>query len=137
MRDDEPLLRWQWRGYARNHQHPRNLLLHIVAVPMFMAGTVLGLYGLLRLNLPAIALGLVCMGMSMALQGRGHRLEAHAPEPFAGPADIAGRILAEQWITFPRYVLSGQWWRALTGRSATPASAPASVRSGDVTGQGG
>ncbi|UDM51790.1 terminase [Cupriavidus sp. MP-37] len=131
MRDDEPLLRWQWRGYARNHQHPRNLLLHIVAVPMFMAGTVLGLYGLLRLNLPAIALGLVCMGMSMALQGRGHRLEAHAPEPFAGPADIAGRILAEQWITFPRYVLSGQWWRALVGRD------PAPVRSGDATGQGG
>ncbi|MBB2916688.1 terminase [Cupriavidus alkaliphilus] len=135
MRDDEPLLRWQWRGYARNHQDPRNLLLHIVAVPMFMAGTVLGLYGLLRLNLPAIALGLVCMGMSMALQGRGHRLEAHAPEPFAGPADIAGRILAEQWITFPRYVLSGQWWRALAGRGAAPAPAPA--RSGDATGQGG
>ncbi|SPA50021.1 terminase [Cupriavidus taiwanensis] len=131
MRDDEPLLRWQWRGYARNHQHPRNLLLHIVAVPMFMAGTVLGLYGLLRLNLPAIALGLVCMGMSMALQGRGHRLEAHAPEPFAGPADIAGRILAEQWITFPRYVLSGQWWRALAGRSPAPA------RPGDATGKGG
>lgn len=131
MRDDEPLLRWQWRGYARNHQHPRNLLLHIVAVPMFMAGTVLGAYGLLRLNLPAIALGLVCMGMSMALQGRGHRLEAHAPEPFAGPADIAGRILAEQWITFPRYVLSGQWWRALAGRGTAP------VRSGDATGQGG
>ncbi|RWA51501.1 terminase [Cupriavidus sp. UYMSc13B] len=118
MRDDESLLRWQWRGYARNHQHPRNLLLHIVAVPMFMAGTVLGLYGLLRLSLPAVALGLVCMGMSMALQGRGHRLEAHAPEPFAGPADIAGRILAEQWVTFPRYVLSGQWWRALAGRRA-------------------
>ncbi|SPA37144.1 conserved hypothetical protein [Cupriavidus taiwanensis] len=131
MRDEEPLLRWQWRGYARNHQHPRNLLLHIVAVPMFMAGTVLGLYGLLRLNLPALALGLVCMGMSMALQGRGHRLEAHAPEPFAGPADIAGRILAEQWITFPRYVVSGQWWRALAGRGAVPA------RSGDATGQGG
>ncbi|SOY43186.1 conserved hypothetical protein [Cupriavidus taiwanensis] len=133
MRDHEPLLHGQWRGYARNHQDPRNLLLHIVAVPMFMAGTVLGLYGLLRLNVPAIALGLVCMGMSMALQGRGHRLEAHAPEPFAGPADIAGRILAEQWITFPRYVLSGQWWRALSGRSMAPAPA----RSGDATGQGG
>jgi phage terminase small subunit len=131
MRDDEPLLRWQWRGYARNHQHPRNLLLHIVAVPMFMAGTVLGLYGLMRLNLPAVALGLVCIGMSMALQGRGHRLEAHAPEPFAGPADIAGRILAEQWITFPRYVLSGQWWRALSCRDA------ATARSTDATGPGG
>ncbi len=115
---DEPLLSRQWRGYARNHRHPRNLLLHIVAVPMFMAGTVLLAYGLLALSLPALALGIVCMGMSMALQGRGHRLEAEAPEPFAGPADIARRILAEQWITFPRYVLSGQWWAALTRRGA-------------------
>ena len=115
---DEPLLSWQWRGYARNHQHPRNLLLHIVAVPMFMAGTVLLAYGLLNLSLPALALGLLCMGMSMALQGRGHRLEAEPPEPFAGPGDIARRILAEQWITFPRYVLSGQWWAALTRRGA-------------------
>jgi len=115
---DEPLLRWQWRGYGRNHQDPRNLLLHIAAVPMFMAGTLLLVCGVVRLSLPALALGLVCMGMSLALQGRGHRLESVAPEPFAGPADIAYRILAEQWITFPRFVLSGQWWDALTRRSA-------------------
>lgn len=114
----EGLLRWQWRGYARNHNHPRSLLLHMVAVPMFMAGSVLFLYGALALSVPAVALGVLCMALSMMLQGRAHRLEAVRPEPFAGPLDIALRILAEQWITFPRFVLSGQWWAALHGRVA-------------------
>ncbi|MGO4328719.1 terminase [Cupriavidus sp. 2TAF22] len=112
------LLAWQWRGYARNHTDPRSLLLHIVAVPIFMAGNVLLVYGVLTLSVPAVGLGVLCMGVSMMLQGRGHRLEAERPEPFAGPLDIAGRILAEQWITFPRFVLSGQWWAALHGRPA-------------------
>lgn len=120
---NEPLLPWQWRGYARNHQDPRNLLLHIVAVPIFMAGTLLVVSGVLRLSLPAVALGVVCAVLSMLLQGRGHRLEAERPEPFDGPADIAGRILAEQWITFPRYVLSGQWWRALRQNAGKRAAA--------------
>lgn len=110
------LLRWQWQGYARNHNHPRSLLLHIVAVPMFMAGNVLLVYGVFSLSAPAIGLGMICMGLSMMLQGRGHRLEAVRPEPFDGPLDVVRRILAEQWITFPRYVLSGRWWAALHGR---------------------
>ncbi|MCY0855506.1 terminase [Cupriavidus sp. D39] len=110
------LLRWQWQGYARNHNHPLSLLLHIVAVPMFMAGNVLLVYGVLSLSAQAIGLGMICMGLSMMLQGRGHRLEAVRPEPFDGPLDIVRRILAEQWITFPRYVLSGRWWAALHGR---------------------
>ena len=29
------LLKWQWQGYARYHQNRANLLLHIVAVPLF------------------------------------------------------------------------------------------------------
>ena len=114
------LLSWQWRGYARNHNHPRSLLLHIIAVPMFMAGNVLLVYGVLSLSVPAVGLGVLCMALSLMLQGRGHRLEAVRPEPFAGPLDVAQRILAEQWITFPRYVLSGQWWAALHGHGANP-----------------
>ena len=76
----EGLLSWQWRGYARNHNHPRSLLLHIVAVPMFMAGNVLLVYGVLLLSVPAVGLGVLCMALSMMLQGRGHRLEAVRPE---------------------------------------------------------
>jgi phage terminase small subunit len=45
------------------------------------------------------------------LQGRGHKLEAAQPEPFSDRKDAIGRLLVEQFITFPRFVLSGRWWR--------------------------
>jgi len=118
MMRDTSLLRRQWSGYGRNHQDPRNLLLHILAVPLFMAGTLLLIAGIWRASLALGGLGLAGAVVSMALQGRGHRLERHAPEPFAGPGDAVARILAEQWISFPRYVLSGRWWRALRRRGA-------------------
>ena len=34
------LLRWQWGGYAKYHQSRANLLIHIVAVPLFLIGTI-------------------------------------------------------------------------------------------------
>ena len=46
----------------------------------------------------------------MAMQGRGHRRER--PAPFAGALDMILRIFAEQLITFPRFVLSGEFARA-------------------------
>jgi hypothetical protein len=48
----------------------------------------------------------------MAVQGRGHRLEKNAPVPFRGPLDVLARIFVEQWVTFPRFVLSGGFARA-------------------------
>jgi len=35
------LLTRQWHGYAIHHRHRTNLLLHIVAVPLFMAASAL------------------------------------------------------------------------------------------------
>ena len=35
------------------------------------------------------------------------------PEPFAGPGQALARLFFEQWLTFPRFVLSGGWRRAL------------------------
>jgi hypothetical protein len=32
--------------------------------------------------------------------------------PFEGPLDVLSRIVLEQWITFPRFVLSGSFARA-------------------------
>jgi len=34
------LLQWQWEGYAKYHQWRINLLIHIVAVPLFLIGTI-------------------------------------------------------------------------------------------------
>jgi hypothetical protein len=107
------LLRWQWEGYERYHRSRANLLLHIVAVPLFLSGN-LGLVGsLVRLE-PISAVGsLACMVVSVVLQGRGHGREAEPPVPFRGPLDAVGRIFLEQWINFPRFVLTGGWTRAL------------------------
>ena len=53
------------------------------------------------------------MALSMALQGRGHQREPVPPVPFSGAGNAIARIFLEQWITFPRFVLTGGWWRAL------------------------
>jgi len=54
--------------------------------------------------------------VALLLQGIGHKREAMPPQAFDGPLDFAKRILAEQFITFPRFVLSGGWMRNVTRR---------------------
>jgi len=109
------LLAWQWQGYSRYHQSRTNLLMHIVLVPLFVAGNVALLVGLIRLDWIEAVVGAACMGVSIALQGRGHAGEVVPPEPFSGAGNAFGRIFLEQWITFPRFVLTGGWRRALRG----------------------
>jgi hypothetical protein len=50
--------------------------------------------------------------VAFVLQAVGHKREANAPEPFRSPLDVLARILVEQFITFPRFVLSGGFARA-------------------------
>lgn len=110
------LLAWQWQGYAANHRNSTNLALHIIAVPLFVLAAVILVSGLFQLSLSSIALGVIGIVASLAIQGRGHKLEEQAPEPFTDRQDAIGRLLAEQFITFPRFVLSGAWWRAWKNR---------------------
>lgn len=109
----ERLLEWQWSDYAAKHRSRANLVIHILAVPLFQAGTVLLVYGAVALSGAAAGLAVLCMAASLVLEGRGHRLEPETPAPFAGAGDFVARYVAEQWITFPRFVLSGAWYRAL------------------------
>jgi hypothetical protein len=106
------LLHWQWEGYPRVHRSRTNLLIHIVVVPLFMLGNIGLVVALLSRSMPLGAVSLVTMFVSMALQGRGHKQEQVPPEPFTGPANAVSRIFLEQWVTFPRFVLSGKWFRA-------------------------
>jgi hypothetical protein len=99
--------------YTRVHHHRANLLLHILTVPLFMAGTV-------ALALAwhwhwLAAAGPAAILAAMAAQGRGHAHEAERPAPFAGPLDVVRRIFVEQWVTFPRFVASGSFARAWRG----------------------
>jgi hypothetical protein len=111
------LLAWQFRIYANGHRDRRSLAVHAVTVPLFVAGfCALGLAPfigprLLFFALPAVVLPLV-------LQGRGHHLESTGPEPFRGPGDFVARIFVEQWVTFPRFVLSGGFSRAWRANGA-------------------
>jgi hypothetical protein len=107
------LLQWQWDGYSRYHQSRANLLLHIVVVPLFLLGNIALVTGLIMLSWAVALGGLAAMAVSVVLQGRGHSVEANPPEPFTGPANAVSRIFMEQWVTFPRFVLSGAWRRAL------------------------
>jgi len=107
------LLAWQWEGYAQYHRSRANLLLHIVLVPLFLAGNLALIVGAIRLSWMEALSGLALMGFSMGLQGRGHRGEAVPPVPFSDTRNAFARIFLEQWITFPRFVLTGGWRDAL------------------------
>ncbi len=113
------LLAWQWKGYPTYHGSRRNLVIHLVTQPIFVAGFFGVLTAPLAGSLVAIVLrvlgGVAAMAVAMIAQGRGHALELSPPVPFSGPADAIGRILLEQLVTFPRFVLTGglaKAWRA-------------------------
>ena len=106
------LLAWQWSDYAAKHKDRENLLIHLVAVPLFQAGTVILVVGVGILSALGISIAVACLAAALVIEGRGHAREAETPAPFDGPLDFASRFVAEQWITFPRFVLSGAWRRS-------------------------
>jgi hypothetical protein len=120
------LLSWQWATYPSAHTTRINLLIHIVAVPVFQIGTI-ALIGALAMGPLYAVFGLALMAGAMAAQGRGHGLEPQAPARFRGPGDVFARIMAEQWIAFPRFVLSGGFaraWRAAPSGGSTNREGP-------------
>jgi phage terminase small subunit len=113
----ERLLAWQWSDYTAKHRDRGNLLLHAVAVPLFWLGTLLLVAALFTRGGAAAVIAVAALGVSVLLQGRGHRREREAPTPFDGAGDFASRIVVEQWVTFPRFVLSGGWLRNFRAHS--------------------
>ncbi|MGG2397069.1 Mpo1-like protein [Pseudomonas sp. SH1-B] len=106
------LLAWQWRHYAEQHRHPTNLLLHLIAVPLFLLSLALLLIGLWRMGFVPLALSAIGLYAALALQAHGHRLEQQPAEPFTDSKDACKRLLLEQFVTFPRFLISGGWWHA-------------------------
>lgn len=111
------LLAWQFRDYAERHQDKLNLWLHLYAVPAFIAGLLGAVVNLLALSLVGVVVSLGFALAAFGVQALGHRRERLAPQPFDGPLDFVRRILAEQFVTFPRFVLSGGWMRNVTRRA--------------------
>ena len=107
------LLRWQWEGYPRYHRSRANLVLHVVVVPLFLVANVILVVALVDGAWLTAVVALTSMLVAVALQGSGHRKEPTPPEPFTSPFNALSRILLEQWVTFPRFVLSGGWLHAI------------------------
>jgi phage terminase small subunit len=107
------LVKRQWLDYARTHRSRRNLLVHLAAVPAFVAANTALVAALLLGKWIVVVLSLAVMAASLAWQGRCHRGEPEQPEPFSGSREAVVRILVEQWVTFPRFAFSGRWKRAL------------------------
>jgi hypothetical protein len=100
-----------WADYHRVHATRANLLLHLVAVPLFAAAFVLSIIHVFRGDYLAAGLSLAVAILAMALQGRGHKLETEVPRPFSSPLDFIRRWFTEQFLVFPLFFMSGRWWR--------------------------
>ncbi len=106
------LMKWQWAGYAQYHQSRKNLLIHIVFVPTFIIAFVGLLLAVVRLDFAQMLVALLITLGSFALQGLGHNKEANPSQPFSSIHNAVLRILCEQFYSFPKFVFSGQWYRA-------------------------
>lgn len=112
------LLQWQWDGYSQYHQSRTNLLLHIVVVPLFLIGSVGFIVALFQASWLGTVVALGAVVVSVVAQGRGHAIESVPSVPFTSKFNAVQRVLLEQWVTFPRFVISGRWARALRNASA-------------------
>jgi hypothetical protein len=108
------LLAWQWSLYRDGHRDRRNLAMHAATNPLFLAGTCALILSPI-LGAGAAIAGAAAMLVTVAAQGRGHAGEAARPVAFRGPGDFVARFFAEQWVTFPRFVLSGGFAAAWRG----------------------
>jgi Protein of unknown function (DUF962) len=110
------VLNEQWRDYADRHRNKVNLLIHIATVPLVWIAA-LQLFGGLMLMLIGVG-GLkmwiyaaILIALALFAQAQGNGMEAVKPRPVSDPKAFALNALAEQFVTFPRFVLSGDWLR--------------------------
>jgi hypothetical protein len=103
------LLSWAWRETPPVHRNATNLIIHIVAVPLFVLGHVLLVAGLVA-NPWLLAGAVPSIVLSLAAQKYGHSLEHNQVPAFTGAGDFIRRLYAEQFCNFWRFLISGQWY---------------------------
>ena len=103
------LLSWAWRETPPVHRNAANLIIHIVAVPLFVLGHVLLVAGLI-INLWLLAGAALSIVVSLAAQRYGHSLEHNQVHAFTGAGDFLRRLYAAQFCNFWRFLFSGQWY---------------------------
>ena len=102
------IARSQWNDYETFHQDRVSIWLHLFSVPLFW-------FGLLAIaSTPwheswfIALLGVAIWPIVFAVQGKGHKREVNPAKPFTSFGNAMARLVVEQLVTFPRYVLSGQ-----------------------------
>lgn len=100
-----------WLRYVAQHRHPANLLLHLIAVPLFLVSVALLVLGLWQQGFVPLALAIIGIVASLILQAHGHRLEANGQESQRSRQHRNRHLLREQFVTFPCFLLGGAWWR--------------------------
>lgn len=95
---------WQYATYSEFHGSKLNVALHVLTVPVFWAGIGILISSAVLLSWQRALLGLGLLLVPLVVQGIGHKQEAKAPIPFAGPDDFVSRFCVEQLITFPRWI---------------------------------
>ncbi len=107
--------------YAQVHTHRINRLIHLIAVPLFIAAH-LGLVSAIAQRKPLPALMWVSLAVvSLGLQRQGHALEAKTPAPFRNGFNFMTRLYTEQFYKFPKFVLTGKFqenWLAAPSQDA-------------------
>jgi hypothetical protein len=101
------LVSWAWKETLPVHKNGTNLLIHLVAVPLFVLGHVLLVVGIFS-NPWLLVAALLCIVVSLVAQKVGHALEGNQVPPFAGAGDFLRRLYAEQFYNFWRFLFSGQ-----------------------------
>ncbi len=110
------LLEKQWSDYSERHRNKVNLLIHIVTVPLvWIAG--IQLFGSLLLLVSGLGAfkfmvwAAILIGVALFAQSHGNAMEAVKPPAFTHWKDFAINTAVEQFVTFPRFVLTGTWLR--------------------------
>jgi hypothetical protein len=115
------LVEKQWDDYSDRHRNRNGLLIKLVAVALFwfVGFQLIGGLLLMLLGVPGafgmLFWALVLGGISLGAQQAARSMERGPQERAKDPAELVQRILADQFINFPRFVLSGRWLKNLQG----------------------
>jgi hypothetical protein len=110
------VLNQQWSDYSERHRNKLNLLIHIATVPLVWIAGIQTVGALMLLLIGVGGLGVlftaaILVAIALFAQSYGNGLEEIKPRPFTGAKDFALNAVAEQFVTFPRFVLAGHWLR--------------------------
>lgn len=112
------LVAWAWRETPPVHENRTNLLIHLVAVPIFALGHVVVAIGILAWSAWLVVSGVALVVLSLVAQKQGHALERQPVHTFASGKDFLRRLYAEQFCNFWRFLFSGRWYASF--RAAEP-----------------